>query len=203
MYLTFIKLVFFYSFAALIFDTINSDKVKNKFKYASYYLTIIHQGFVLPYYYIPNIVNQDFERSNLIFLSNISYFIVDLFINRHIIKKDFKFLFHHILTIFLCIYGIKSINFNYKFCTESCLVILEMGSLWLSVTDIYPTKLNYKLRFYFYILSRILAINYVYEYIILDDGINFYIKLIPSVAMYLHNALIGYYLYRGTKKVRN
>ena len=74
------------------------------------------------------------------------------------------------------------------------LLLMETGSLWISVADVYPTNMNYKLRFYFYLLSRL--INLPFNYLLIRSSgelKNYWIIL--SILLYLHNIRIGYYMY--------
>ena len=208
MLLDFCKILFFYSLGGLFLNFINPGKVRNKFKYASYYLTIIHQGFVLPYYYILNFVKDSLKISKLMCVTTICYFIVDLVTNQSQIFKDLKFLMHHLITISLVSVGLLILNIEFKSYIVNALFSLEFGSLWLSVTDLFPTKLNYKLRFYLYVISRTITLIFLYEchkdiWGFKDNMYIFYGSLFFSLLLYSHNILIGYYLYKGMVKPRN
>lgn len=200
------KTLLFYSVTGYILNNLFPGKVKNKFKYASYYLTIIHQGLILPYYFIiRNLGTNDLETSQIMCISTINYFLVDLVINRNQILKDYKFLLHHLITIGVVSFGVFLCDIT-SYYIIGVLFCLEFGSLWLSVTDLYPTNLNYKLRFYFYLLSRVINLKYFNDAVI-DIYTNlplnlFLLFFIGMIGLYCHNMLIGYYLYRGSIKDR-
>lgn len=201
MYISFSNILVCYFILGNILEIYNSDLVKNKFKYASYYLTITHQGIVLPLLYFPNLIFCNSNISKVLLQSTISYFITDFYINRHVVLKDYKFILHHFIAVFLICSNLSMYERNYVI---NGTIILELGSLWLSVTDLYPNKLNYKIRFYLYLLSRLIVLKSISEYIFdYTNNTNIYVKITGVSILYLHNALIGYYLYKGMRKSRN
>ena len=123
---------------------------------ASYYLAIIHQGYMLPFLAIRSLLGYE-NNYRLMFSTTFSYFLIDFLINKDIWCKNFKFVLHHLVTLILIICTIFLNDENMFFPTMN-LLGMEIGSLWLSVTDVYPTNLNYKLRFYFYVISRIIIL---------------------------------------------
>ena len=201
MYVSFGNILVCYFILGNILEIYNSDLVKNKFKYASYYLTITHQGIVLPLLYFPNLIYCNPDISKVLLQSTISYFITDFYINRNVVLKDYKFILHHFIAVFLICSNLSMYKKNY---VVNGTIILELGSLWLSVTDLYPNKLNYKIRFYLYLLSRLITLKSISEYIFdYTNNTNIYAKITGVSILYLHNALIGYYLYKGMRKSRN
>ena len=201
MYISFTGIFCCYFILGNILEIYNSNLVKNKFKYASYYLTIAHQGLVLPLLYFPNLIYCNSNISKVLLQSTISYFITDFYINRNVILKDYKFILHHFITVFLIWSNLSMYKKSYL---ANCTTILELGSLWLSVTDLYPNNLNYKMRFHLYLLSRLFALKSISEYIFdYTNNINIYIKTAGVSILYIHNILIGYYLYKGMRKSRN
>tara|TARA_X000000950_G_scaffold265505_1_gene339859 strand:- start:686 stop:1333 length:648 start_codon:yes stop_codon:yes gene_type:complete len=202
----FLKTLLFYSVTGYILNYLFPGKVKNKFKYASYYLTLLHQGLILPYYFvIRNLDIDDLGTTQIMCISTINYFFVDSVINRSQIFKDYKFLLHHLITISVVLFGVILCDLR-SYYIIGILFCLEFGSLWLSVTDLYPTKLNYKLRFYFYLLSRVINLKFLKDAVI--DNYNnlpftlFFLFTLGMVLLYCHNILIGYYLYKGSFKNR-
>lgn len=201
MYISFGNILVCYFVVGNILEIYNSNLVKKKFKYASYYLTIAHQGIVLPLLYFPNLICYNSNISKVLLQSTISYFITDFYINRNVILKDYKFILHHFITVFLIWSNLSMYEKNYL---VNCTTILELGSLWLSVTDLYPNNLNYKIRFHLYLLSRLIALKSIYDYILdYTNKINIYIKIAGVSILYMHNVIIGYYLYKGMNKSRN
>lgn len=201
MYISFGNIFVCYFVVGNILEIYNSNLVKKKFKYASYYLTIAHQGIVLPLLYFPNLICYNSNISKVLLQSTISYFITDFYINRNVILKDYKFILHHFITVFLIWSNLSMYEKNYLINSTT---ILELGSLWLSVTDLYPNNLNYKIRFYLYLLSRLVALKSIYDYILdYTNKINIYIKIAGVSILYIHNVVIGYYLYKGMNKSRN
>ena len=201
MYISFTGIFCCYFILGNILEIYNSNLVKNKFKYASYYLTIIHQGLVLPLLYFPNLIYCNPNISKVLLQSTISYFITDFYINRNVVLNDYKFILHHFISVFLIWSNLSMYQKSYL---VNCTTILEFGSLWLSVTDLYPNNFNYKMRFYLYLLSRLIVQKYVYEYVLdYTNNTNIYIKITGVSVLLLHNTLIGYYLYKGMRKSRN
>lgn len=200
MLLIFCKYLLIYSLLGITFNYFNPCKIKRKFKYASYYLTIFHQGIILPYYYLNIDANsKSIQIQETMFLSTISYFLVDLFINKNQIFKNIKFLAHHLLSIILLNFAIFNFDLS-KYYVIGILFYLEFGSLWISITDLFPSRINYKLRFFFYLWSRIfilklLTILIYNNYLILDFRL-FLIHSFISFFLYFHNCIIAYYLYK-------
>ena len=75
---------------------------------------------------------------------------------------------------------------------------MEIGSLWLSVTDVYPTNLNYKLRFYFYVISRIIILPSIYLLIINSESLKIY-WLVFSTLLYTHNLFVAMHMYKNLR----
>lgn len=166
-------------------------KIK-KFHNASYYLAILHQGYILPFFAIQHLLGFN-NNYRIIFTSTYSYFLADFFINRNIWLLDLKFVFHHLITMLLVSCTIF-VNDEYMFLPTMNLLSLETGSLWISVTDIYPTNLNYKLRFYLYLSSRLITVPVTYLLIKSSGDLQNY-WIILSILLYIHNMQIGYYMY--------
>jgi len=183
-------IIIYFSFGSLLLFLF-PGKIK-KFHKASYYLAILHQGYVLPFFAIQHLLGFN-NNYRILFTSTYSYFLADFFINRNIWLLDLKFVFHHLITMVL-VSSTIFVKDEDMFLPTMNLLLMETGSLWISVTDVYPTNLNYKLRFYFYLLSRL--VNLPFNYLLIRSSgelKNYWIIL--SILLYLHNIRIGYYMY--------
>jgi hypothetical protein len=160
---------------------------------SSYYLAIMHQGYILPFLGLRHLLGYD-NHFRLMFTTTFSYFLVDFFINRDIWFIDYKFVLHHLITLLLACCTIFVHDEDIYFPTMN-LLCMEIGSLWLSVTDIFPTNLNYKLRFYFYVISRIINLPFNYLMIINSGFLKIY-WIILSTLIYTHNLFIAKYMYK-------
>lgn len=163
---------------------------------SSYYLAIIHQGYMLPFLAIRSLLGYE-NNSRLMFSTTFSYFLIDFLINKDIWCKNFKFVLHHLVTIILIICTIF-LNDENMFLPTMNLLGMEIGSLWLSVTDVYPTNLNYKLRFYFYVISRIIILPSIYLLIINSESLKIY-WLVFSTLLYTHNLFVAMHMYKNLR----
>lgn len=163
---------------------------------ASYYLAIIHQGYMLPFLAIRSLLGYE-NNSRLMFSTTFSYFLLDFLINKDIWCKNLKFVLHHLVTLILIVCTIFLNDENMFFPTMN-LLGMEIGSLWLSVTDVYPTNLNYKLRFYFYVISRIIILPSIYLLIINSESLKIY-WLVLSMLLYTHNFFVAIHMYKNLR----
>lgn len=163
---------------------------------SSYYLAIIHQGYMLPFLAIRSLLGYE-NNSRLMFSTTFSYFLIDFLINKDIWCKNFKFVLHHLVTIILITCTIF-LNDENMFLPTMNLLGMEIGSLWLSVTDVYPTNLNYKLRFYFYVISRIIILPSIYLLIINSESLKIY-WLVFSTLLYTHNLFVAMHMYKNLR----
>ena len=131
------------------------------------------------------------------FSTTFSYFLLDFLINKDIWCKNLKFVLHHLVTLILIICTIFLNDENMFFPTMN-LLGMEIGSLWLSVTDVYPTNLNYKLRFYFYVISRIIILPSIYLLIINSESLKIY-WLVLSMLLYTHNFFVAIHMYKNLR----
>lgn len=163
---------------------------------SSYYLAIIHQGYMLPFLAIRTLLGYE-NNYRLMFSTTFSYFLIDFLINKDIWCKNFKFVLHHLVTIILVICTIF-VNDENMFLPTMNLLCMELGSLWLSVTDVYSTNLNYKLRFYFYVISRIIILPFTYLLIINSDSLKIY-WLMLSGLLFTHNLFVAKHMYKNLR----
>ena len=154
---------------------------------ASYYLSIIHQGYVLPFFMCRQILGYG-NNYKLMFISTLCYFLLDFLINKEIWCKDIKFVIHHLVTITL-IGLVINVDEEKLFYPAISLFLLEIGSLWLSVTDVFPSKLNYNIRYYSYLVTRIIDIPIIYEAVINSGDLKLDWGGL-SILLYLHNIFI-------------
>jgi len=187
--------ILIYSLIGKVFTICLPGKIKINPK-SSYYLAIIHQGYILPFLGLRHLLGYD-NHFRLIFSTTFSYFLVDFFINREIWFIDYKFVLHHLLTLLLVCCTIL-VDDEYMFLPTMNLLCMEFGSLWLSVTDIFPTDLNYKLRFYFYVISRIINLPFNYLLIINSGFLKIY-WIIFSISLYTHNLFVAMHMYKNLR----
>ena len=186
-----IIVILIYSLIGKMFTLCSPGKIKINPK-SSYYLTIMHQGCILPFLSLRHLLGYNNYR--LMFTTTFSCILVDFFINIEIWFKDYKFVLHHLLTLLLLLCTIF-VNDEYMFIPTMNLLCMEIGSLWLSVTDVFPTNLNYKIRFYIYVISRIINLPFNYLLIINSGFLKIY-WIIFSISLYTHNFFIAKHMYK-------
>ena len=64
---------------------------------------------------------------------------------------------HHVFTVALCALG-TTLPSWLEDEGAVCVLIGEAGSLWITVTLLWPTSLNYILRFYTFLITRMLGV---------------------------------------------
>ena len=184
--------IFIYYFLSKILFLCFPGKIK-EYPKTSYYLAIIHQGYMLPFLGIRSLLGYE-QNYRLMFSSTFSYFLIDFLINKDIWFRNSSFVLHHLVTLLLVLCTIFVDDSN-MFLPTMNLLCMESGSLWISVTDVYPTNLNYRIRFYSYVISRLINLIFIYLLIINSGFLKIY-WVIFSTLLYTHNFLIGKRMYK-------
>lgn len=145
---------------------------KSGYTYQQYVLTIGHQAGLLPClgvaWWFGYLKHRD--GSSLIYLLTGAYMLSDSMVNyspvsccvaafRSNEKPHFSYSVHvhHFFTVALCALGTTLPDWLED---EGAVVILigEAGSLWITVTQLWPTAMNFILRFYTFFLSRVIGV---------------------------------------------
>ena len=141
------------------------------YTYQQYVVTLGHQAVLLPCLGVGWWVGF-FQRegSSLIYLLTGAYMVSDSIVNyspvsgcvaafRDAEKPTFSYAvhIHHFFTFALCALG-TTLPSWLEDEGAVCILLGEAGSLWITVTLIWPTALNYILRFYTFLASRTLGV---------------------------------------------
>ena len=141
------------------------------YTYQQYVVTLGHQAVLLPCLGVGWWVGF-FQRegSSLIYLLTGAYMVSDSIVNyspvsgcvaafRDAEKPTFSYAvhIHHFFTFALCALG-TTLPSWLEDEGAVCILLGEAGSLWITVTLIWPTALNYILRFYTFMASRVLGV---------------------------------------------
>jgi len=136
-----------------------------------YLVTLLHQAVLLPclgLVWFFGIFRR--EGSSLVYLTAGAYMISDSIVNyspvsgcvtavRRTEKPHYSYAVHnhHILTAGLCALG-TTLPPWLEDEGAICILIGEAGSLWITVTLLYPTPFNFILRFYTFLATRTLGV---------------------------------------------
>jgi hypothetical protein len=141
------------------------------YTHQQYVVTLGHQAVLLPCIGVGWWFGYfDREGSSLIYLLTGAYMISDSIVNyspvsgcvaafRDSEKPTFSYSvhIHHVFTVALCALG-TTLPSWLEDEGAVCVLIGEAGSLWITVTLLWPTALNYILRFYTFLASRALGV---------------------------------------------
>jgi len=133
-----------------------------------YTLSFFHQAIVLPGLSICWLLDLMPDAATLVYLMTGAYLASDSFINYTPVSGcvagatgagasfSWGVHAHHLITVLLCALGTALPPWPVKE-GAMCILLGEAGSLWISVTLLRPTPLNFAIRFYTFVISRALG----------------------------------------------
>ena len=158
-----------YCVIRLAFELSLPGKIRG-YTHQQYVVTLGHQAVLLPCLGIAWYLNFFRDGSSLIYLLTGAYMLSDSIVNyspvagcvsafRDTEKPTFSYAVHnhHFLTVALCALG-TTLPAWLEDEGAVCILIGEAGSLWITVTLLWPTPINFVLRFYTFLASRMVGV---------------------------------------------
>ena len=137
-----------------------ATKSGRQYSRQQYMMVFLHKGFILPLCGLG--WQRGFLPPELVYLLTGAYVVSDSMVNARPVRGgswggNIGVHAHHIFTLLLCTVGA---HLEAGPVNEGAFVILvgEVGSLFLTVTILHPTPLNVRLRFFTFVLSRLIAL---------------------------------------------
>jgi hypothetical protein len=170
----------------------------NGWRKQEYYVSIFHQSVVLPACFVIYWAGS-YDFLDVAFIGTVGYFMSDIILNYDLPVFEWSFAAHHVVASILIILA-RQLPEILAMLGGASLVVLELGGLMISVADVVPSPLAFRLRCYTYIVSRVITFA-IFSYMLWAANFVQTVTLgINMAALSIHNTIVAKAMYLGLKK---